>query len=95
LPPTRRRSGPWPGPEEAAWQDDEIGMFIMSCDLVTGTAVSWSGIYPERQTADVIKAEIEAARVLGAKGFVMFHLDHVYDEHWRTLKQATSATARP
>ena len=52
-------------------------------------AVSWSGIYPERQTADVIKAEIEAARVLGAKGFVIFHLDHLYDEHWRALKEAT------
>ena len=60
-----------------------------ACDLVTGLAVSWSGIYPERQTADVIKAEIGAARVLGAKGFVMFHLDHFYDEHWRALKEAT------
>jgi hypothetical protein len=57
-------------------------------------AVSWSGIYPERQAADVIKAEIGAARVLGAKGFAIFHLDHLYDEHWRALKEATSATAR-
>lgn len=66
-----------------------------TCDLVTGMAVSWSGIYPERQTADVIKAEIGAARVLGAKGFVIFHLDHLHDEHWRALKEATAATARP
>lgn len=57
--------------------------------------VSWSGTYPERQTADVIKAEVRAARALGAKRFVMFHLDHFYDEHWRALKEATSATARP
>jgi len=62
-----------------------------ACDLVTGTAVNWSGIYPERQTADLIKAEIGAARALAAKVFVMFHLDHFYDEHWRALKEVTSA----
>ena len=32
------------------------------CDLVTGMAVSWSSIYPERQDPQVIKAEIAAAR---------------------------------
>lgn len=53
-------------------------------------AVSWSGIYPERQTAGVIKAEIGAARVLGAKGCLIFHLDHLYGEHWRALKEATA-----
>ena len=66
-----------------------------ACDLVTGMAVSWSGIYPERQAADVIKAEIGTARVLGAKGFVVFHLDHLYDEHWRALKEATTVTTPP
>ena len=32
------------------------------CGLVTGMAASWSGIYPERQDPQVIKAEIAAAR---------------------------------
>jgi uncharacterized lipoprotein YddW (UPF0748 family) len=58
-----------------------------ACDLVTGMAVSWSGIYPERQTPEVIQAEIAAARTLGAKGFVVFHLDHLYDEHLRAIRE--------
>ncbi|NLF68802.1 MAG: family 10 glycosylhydrolase [Candidatus Anammoximicrobium sp.] len=66
-----------------------------ACDLATGLAVSWSSIYPERQAADAIKAEIGAARLLGAKGFVLFHLDHFYDEHWQAVQEATEGTARP
>lgn len=58
------------------------------CDLVTGMAVSWSGIYPERQDPQVIKAEIAAARKLGAKGFVVFHLDHFQDGHFRAVRES-------
>jgi hypothetical protein len=58
------------------------------CDLVTGLAVSWSGIYPERQAPAVIQEEIRAAKKLGAKGFVVFHLDHCYDGHFQAVRQA-------
>ena len=43
----------------------------------------------------MIKAEIGAARALGAKGFVVFHLDHLYDDHLRALQEATVVTAPP
>ena len=58
------------------------------CDLITGMAVSWSGIYPARQDSKVIQAEIAAARRLGAKGFVLFHLDHFQDEHFQAIHES-------
>ena len=61
------------------------------CGLVTGMAASWSGIYPERQDPQVIKAEIAAARELGAQGFVVFHRDHLYDEHLAAIREAVEA----
>ncbi len=57
-----------------------------TCDLVAGMAVSWSGIYPERQDPKVIQAEIRAAEKLGAKGFVVYHLDHFRDEHFKAIR---------
>ena len=57
------------------------------CDLVTGLAVSWSGIYPERQAPRVIQDEIRAAGKLGAKGFVVFHLDHLNEEHFAAIRE--------
>jgi len=65
------------------------------CDLVTGMAVTWSGIYPERQDPEVIRAEISAARKLGAKGFVVFHRNHFYDEHFHAVREAVSQSAAP
>lgn len=61
------------------------------CGLVTGMAVSWSSIYPERQDPEVIKAEITAARQLGAQGFIVFHRDHIYDEHLTAIREAVEA----
>lgn len=61
------------------------------CSLVTGMAVSWSSIYPERQDPQVIKAEITTARELGAKGFIVFHRDHLYEEHMTAIKDAVGA----
>ena len=61
------------------------------CDLVTGMAVSWSSIYPERQDPQVIKAQIAAARELGAQGFVVFHRDHLYNEHLTAIQEAVEA----
>ncbi len=58
------------------------------CNLVTGMAVSWSSIYPQRQDPQVIKAEIAAARELGAKGFIVFHRDHFYAEHLAAIREA-------
>lgn len=58
------------------------------CDLVTGLAVSWSGIYPKRQAPAVIEGEIRAAGKLGAKGFVVFHLDHFKEESFQAVRQA-------
>ena len=58
---------------------------------MTGMAVSWSGIYPQRQDPKVIKAEIQAARELGAKGFIVFHRDHCYDEHLAAIREAVEA----
>jgi uncharacterized lipoprotein YddW (UPF0748 family) len=58
------------------------------CDLVTGLAVSWSGIYPQRQEPCVIQDEIVAADKLGARGFVVFHLDHLNDEHFDAIREA-------
>lgn len=57
-----------------------------TCDLVTGLAVSWSSIYPQRQDPRVIQDEIRAAEKLGAKGFVVFHLDHLNDEHFAAIR---------
>jgi uncharacterized lipoprotein YddW (UPF0748 family) len=65
------------------------------CDLVTGLAVSWSGIYPERQAPAVIQDEIRAAKKLGAKGFVVFHLDHFKDEHFQAIRQAVHDRTPP
>ena len=61
------------------------------CDLVTGMAVSWSGIYPARQSPAVIAAEIAAGGKLGAKGFAVFHLDHFYDAHFPAIRAAIAA----
>jgi len=58
-----------------------------SCDLVTGLAVSWSSIHPERQSPRVIQDELRAAEKLGAKGFVVFHLDHLNDEHFAAIRE--------
>jgi hypothetical protein len=57
------------------------------CDLVTGMAVSWSGIYPKRQEPAAIQAEIVAARKLGAKGFVIFNYDHFFEEHFQAVRE--------
>lgn len=62
------------------------------CALVAGMAVSWSSIYPERQDPAVIQAEIAAARQLGAKGFVVFHLDHLQDAHYQPIREAIDAS---
>ncbi len=56
------------------------------CDLVTGLAVSWSSIYPQRQDPRVIQDQIAAAAKLGANGFVVFHLDHLNDEHFAAIR---------
>jgi hypothetical protein len=61
---------------------------LAGCDLVTGMAVSWSGIYPERQTPETIQGEIRAAAKLGAKGFVVFHLDHFQEQHFKAIHEA-------
>lgn len=58
------------------------------CGLVTGMAVSWSSIHPQRQDPQVIEAEIAAARELGAKGFIVFQRDHIGDEHLAAIKDA-------
>ncbi len=36
--------------------------YLADCDMVTGMAVSWSGIYPARQPPELIQGEIAAAR---------------------------------
>lgn len=61
---------------------------LASCDLIDGIAVSWSGIYPDRQDPELIKAQIHIAEKLGAKGFVVFHLDHFRDEHFEAVRAA-------
>lgn len=68
------------------------------CDLVTGMAVRWSGIHPEVQDPGTIKAEIAAARKMGARGFVIFHLDHCLDRHFQAVREAIEdqpARAKP
>lgn len=61
---------------------------LADCELITGLAVSWSAIYPERQAPEVLRAQILASRQLGAKGFVIFHRDHFLDEHFAAIRQA-------
>lgn len=36
----------------------------------------------------MIQAEIAAARKLGAKGFVVFHLDHLQDGHFQAIRES-------
>lgn len=72
----------------------ETKSLLAGADLVTGMAVSWSGIYPERQDPEVLKAEIRAARELGAAGFVVFHLSHFYDQHYEAIREVL-AEPRP
>ncbi len=64
-----------------------------SCDLVTGMAVSWSGIYPERLTPEVLQGEIRGSEKLGAKGFVVFHLDHFQEPHFKAIRDVAGAPA--
>jgi uncharacterized lipoprotein YddW (UPF0748 family) len=75
-------------PETFAQQRQKTKLRMGDCDLVTGMAASWSGIYPERQAPKVIEAEIAAARELGAKGFVLFHLDHIQDGHLQAVRKS-------
>ena len=63
------------------------------CDLVMGLALTWSGIYPERQEPEVIKAEIAAAREVAARGFVVFHRVYVYGEHFKGVREAANERA--
>jgi len=66
-----------------------------SCGLVTGLAVSWSGIYPQRQAPEVIEGQILTAAKLGAKGFTVFHLDHFQEQHFAAIQKAVrGSTAR-
>jgi uncharacterized lipoprotein YddW (UPF0748 family) len=65
------------------------------CDLVTGMAVSWSGIYPARQPPELIAAQIAAARRLGAKGFCVFHRDFIADAHFRAIRAAIERQSGP
>ncbi len=71
----------------------ETKEYLGRCDLVTGMAITWSGIYPERQDPEVIKAEIRAAREVGSKGFVLFHRYHFYDEHFGAVREAIDERA--
>ncbi len=66
-----------------------------SCDMVTGMAVSWSGIYPRRQEPAVIQEQIRVAGRVGAKGFAVYHFDHFHDEHFQAIREVvkTPATA--
>jgi len=61
------------------------------CDMVTGMAVSWSGIHPARQPPEVIQAEIAAARKLGAKGFVVYYASYLQEEHYQAIRAAIQA----
>jgi uncharacterized lipoprotein YddW (UPF0748 family) len=65
------------------------------CDVVTGMAVSWSGIHPKRQPPEVIQAEIAAARKLGAKGFAVYYVPFLQDEHYRAIHAAIEAKNGP
>jgi len=63
--------------------------YLADCDMVTGMAVSWSGIYPALQPPELIQAEIAAARKLGAKGFSIFHQDFFRAEDYRAVRAVT------
>jgi hypothetical protein len=63
-----------------------------TCDMVTGLAVSWSGIYPRRQNPATVAAEIRAASEVGAKGFCVYHFDHFKDEHFAAIREAAAAS---
>jgi uncharacterized lipoprotein YddW (UPF0748 family) len=69
--------------------------YLADCDMVTGMAVSWSGIYPARQPPELIQAQIAAARKLGAKGFSIFHLDYFGEEHYRAVRAAAQEKSGP
>jgi uncharacterized lipoprotein YddW (UPF0748 family) len=58
------------------------------CDLVTGMAVSWSGISPRKESPAVIKAEIAAARKLGAKGFSIYHQSFFENVYYLAVREA-------
>ena len=45
----------------------------------------------ERQDPQVIKAEIAAARKRGAQGLLVFHRDHLYNEHLTAIQEAVEA----
>lgn len=53
--------------------------------MVTGMAVSWTGIYPRRQDAQNLVQEIRSARQLGAKGFAVFRVGLPEEAHWQAF----------
>ena len=55
--------------EHFAKEGEATKSCLGECDLVTGMAVSWSGIYPARQSPQLIAAEIAAARESWREGF--------------------------
>jgi hypothetical protein len=63
--------------------------------MVAGMAVSWSGIHPAKQPPEVIQAEILAARKLGAKGFAVYYVPFLQDEHYQAIRKAIDGQVRP
>ena len=53
---------------------------LVSCSLVPGIGVSWSGLYPERQQPDILNAQIVASQQLAGSGFVIFRSDYLTPE---------------
>ena len=60
---------------------------------VSRGAVSFvlNGRTDQRISAATSERVLAAARELGAQGFVVFHRDHLYDEHLAAIREAVKA----
>jgi uncharacterized lipoprotein YddW (UPF0748 family) len=58
------------------------------CNLVTGIGVNWTGMSSEWQKPEVLREQILASEQIGSKGFIVFRLDHLRDEHFVAIHEA-------
>ncbi|MEN6405321.1 MAG: family 10 glycosylhydrolase [Thermoguttaceae bacterium] len=58
------------------------------CDMVPAIGVTWQAIVPKKQPPELIKAEILAARKVGAKGFVIFNEAALDGPYYQAISEA-------
>ena len=62
--------------------------YLGNCDMIPAIGITWFGLSPKRQLPETIKAEIVAARAMGAKGFAVYYQGFFTDEYYEAVRQS-------